>query len=253
MLMKQAGRHQHGLGMVELMVGITVGLIVAAGASLVAVNQISEHRRLMLETQVQQDLRTAADLLQQEMRRAGFRGQADLGVWAPAKAVGSGPSTAIANLYAPLTVTTDKDTGNVVVSYLYARQDPVTFIYSPTGTPSGNEQFGFMWDKQTEVLYLKLGLGANGQPNWQPITDPDNLRIKNFSVNLSDQFVNLGEFCDQPCDPTTTTASDSCPRQNVREVSFQIVGQAKHDANVVRTLTGTERIRTEAIIGACPP
>ncbi|MCA1416895.1 prepilin-type N-terminal cleavage/methylation domain-containing protein, partial [Bradyrhizobium sp. NBAIM20] len=78
-----------GLGLIELMVGITVGLIVAAGASLVAVNQINEHRRLMLEIQVQQDLRTAADLVQQELRRAGFRGRADLGVWSPPQGVGT--------------------------------------------------------------------------------------------------------------------------------------------------------------------
>ncbi|WP_165917594.1 PilW family protein [Roseateles saccharophilus] len=250
--MKYIRQRQRGLGLVELMVGITVGLIVAAGASLVAVNQINEHRRLILETQVQQDLRTAADLLQQEMRRAGFRGQADLGVWAPAKAVGSlteqSPGTAGVNQYAPLTVTVDSTTGTVV-SYLYARQDPVTLKYSPTGTPSSNEQFGFKWDKTTEVLYMQLGVGADGQPNWQPITDPDNLRIKDFRVNVTSTAINLGGFCDQPCDLPGTP---NCPSQAVREVNFKIVGQAKHDVNVVRTLSGTERMRAETITGACP-
>ena len=69
--MRMTSMRQRGLGLVELMVGITVGLIVAAGASMMAVNQINEHRRLMLETQIQQDLRSVADLLQQDLRRAG--------------------------------------------------------------------------------------------------------------------------------------------------------------------------------------
>jgi prepilin-type N-terminal cleavage/methylation domain-containing protein len=83
MRMTPSSLRQHGLGLIELMVGITVGLIVAAGASIVAVNQINEHRRLMLEMQIQQDLRTTADLIQQDLRRQGFRGTAELGVWAP--------------------------------------------------------------------------------------------------------------------------------------------------------------------------
>lgn len=251
--MNSPRQRQLGLGLVELMVGITVGLIVAAGASLVAVNQINEHRRLMLETQVQQDLRTAADLLQQDMRRAGFRGKAELGVWAPATRVGSAmeqpAQTASTNLYAPLTITTDPTTGTVV-TYSYART--VSNSYSPTGVPANNEQFGFKWDQSAQVLYLQLGGLANGQSNWQPITDPDNLLIQNFTVNVSLNSVSLGDFCDKPCNPLTQGAPDSCPSQDVREVTFTIVGQAKQDPNVVRTLTGTERVRAPAINGACP-
>ena len=51
------------------MVGITVGLIVTAGASLMAVNQISEHRRITIEVQMQQDLRIIAELIAQSSPR----------------------------------------------------------------------------------------------------------------------------------------------------------------------------------------
>lgn len=249
MLMKEIRRSPHGLGMVELMVGITVGLIVAAGASLVAVNQITEHRRLMLETQVQQDLRSAADLLQQEMRRVGFRGPADLAVWTPGKSVGSlqelQPRAASANPYSPLKVEGDATTG-LIVTYLYARQS------NTTGIPADNEHGGFKWDKSSGELKLLLGVTSNAQgstvENWQPITDTGTLLITDFEVEVKTTpvSVTLGEFCDQPCIGT------ACPILNVREVSFKIVGQAKHDAKVVRTLSGTERIRAEAVTGACP-
>ncbi len=242
---------QAGLGLVELMVGITVGLIVAAGASMIAVNQISEHRRLMLETQMQQDLRTAADIVQQDLRRAGFRGNADVAVWAPPRAVGSlneaGPMLPASSPYAAFAASSTQ-TG-VVVHFLYARPDAATFKYNTTGTPWDNEYFGVKWDRSTKVISIQLGLDDQGQPNWQPITDPDSILIENFVFTPSAQTISLGEFCDKPCGAGTPTA---CPTQTIREVKFTIVGRAKHDPNVVRTLEGAERIRADDLNGACP-
>ena len=43
--------------------------------------QLSDNRRLMLETQVQQDLRASADIITRELRRAGHWAKARDGVW----------------------------------------------------------------------------------------------------------------------------------------------------------------------------
>ena len=63
---------QRGLSIVELMVGIAVGLFVVAAASTLVATQLSDNRRLMLETQVHQDLRAAADIITREVRRSGY-------------------------------------------------------------------------------------------------------------------------------------------------------------------------------------
>lgn len=89
-----ASRPARGLSLVELMVGIAVGLMVVAGASFVAVNQIGDNRRLTLETQVQQDLRAAADLIVRDLRRTGYWGNSQQGLWQ-----GSNPAAA-SNPYA---------------------------------------------------------------------------------------------------------------------------------------------------------
>lgn len=232
---------QRGLGLVELMVGITVGLIVAAGASMVAVNQISEHRRLMLETMVQQDLRAAADLIQQDMRRAGFRGNAAYSVWIPASGVGSALEVpAQAASASPYTEFTESDTAEVrALEYLYSRKT------GSTDTPQENEYFGIRWDKGSKSLHLKLGL-KDGSGNWQPITDPDTVEITNFVINVRTQDIPLSDFCDVKCEGA------SCPKQQVRQVDFLLRGRAKHDENVVRTLRGTERMRADTITGVCP-
>ena len=79
-----------GLSIVELMVGIAVGMFVLAGASLLASSQLSDNRQLLLETQVQQDLRATADLIARELRRGGYWANAGSTVW-PAAAPAVNP------------------------------------------------------------------------------------------------------------------------------------------------------------------
>jgi Tfp pilus assembly protein PilW len=238
---------QRGLGLVELMVGITVGLIVAAGASMVAVNQINDHRRLMLETQVQQDLRAAADLLQQDMRRAGFRGDASYLAYVPASGVGAAvevpAQAASANPFTPLAALDTDDVKQL--EYTYARTDSGGG-FTIRDTPQSKEHFGIRWDKRSKVLYLKLGLKADGTANWQPVTDPATVQIIDFDIRVRTQDISLSDFCDEDC------SGAGCPKQQVRRVDFMLRGRAVHDAAVVRTLNGTERVRADAITGACP-
>ena len=59
-----------GLSLIELMVGIAVGLFIVAAATVLVSGQLGENRRLMLDTQLQQDLRATADIITRELRRA---------------------------------------------------------------------------------------------------------------------------------------------------------------------------------------
>lgn len=238
---------QHGLGLIELMVGITVGLIVATGASIVAVNQINEHRRLILETQIQQDLRTVADLIQQDLRRQGFRGKAEQGVWAPPAAAGTltFQTAALPTANAFTDVVRTDTASQRSLTYLYANATPFT------DAPTGADHFGFKWDKAAQVLYLQVGSTDSG-PNWQPMTDPDVVRITDFQIDLNEaQSIDVGDFCEKACDPLGVSAP-VCPKLVVREVSFTIVGAARHDAKIKRSLTGVERLRADQVVGACP-
>ena len=72
---------QRGLSIVEMMVGVTIGLLVVAGATMVVSTQLLDNRQLMVETQVQQDLRAAADIITRDLRRAGYTSNPQNGVW----------------------------------------------------------------------------------------------------------------------------------------------------------------------------
>ena len=56
-----ARRPPRGVSIVELMVGITIGLFILAAATVMLTSQLADNRRLLLEAQVQQDLRATAD------------------------------------------------------------------------------------------------------------------------------------------------------------------------------------------------
>lgn len=160
---------QRGVGLVELMVGITVGLIVTAGATVVATRQINEHRRLMLEVQMQQDLRVAADLLQQDLRRAGYRGLPANGVWEPERDGGATPAKPAAS--SPY-VQVSQGADGASLFYRYAIFSSATNKVNQSNVLAGKEQFGFRLNTETQGLEFALGLLADGSPNWQPSPIP---------------------------------------------------------------------------------
>lgn len=224
-------RHSRGISLVELMVGIAVGMIVVAGASVMLVNQVNEHRRLMLETQVQQDLRASADLILRELRRAGYRGIKQEGVWTP-----STPAAAASYSVTTPTVTTPIST---LVTYRYSKDavDTAADVFD-----ENTEQFGFR--RIANVLQFRLGSGG-----WQPLTDPGTVLITNFNVALVVQTVDMADYCEVPCAAGATACP---PQQEVLNFDITLTGTATHDPAVVRTLNVSTRVRNDRIIGTCP-
>ena len=70
-----------GLSIVELMVGIAISLFIVAGATVMMTSQLGDNRKLLLEAQIQQDMRSAMDMISRDIRRAGYWAQAYRQVW----------------------------------------------------------------------------------------------------------------------------------------------------------------------------
>jgi type IV pilus assembly protein PilW len=212
------------------MVGITVGMIIVAGASTMMVNQIDDHRRLTLETQIQQDLRAAADLMLRDLRRSGFRGKAFDAVWAPDM-----PTTA--NPY-PLALQATANGRQVLYSYTSALD--AMNAAKENNVVDANENFGYRLNDQG-VLQFNLG------GTWQPLTDPNTLRVTDFRVRINTQTLSLKEFCPTPC-----PVDADCPRQQIHDVALRLTGEAVHDRRVERSINVSTRLRNDAILGVCP-
>jgi prepilin peptidase dependent protein B len=217
---------QCGLTLVELLVGLALGLLVVASATMLLTSHLREHRALLLEARLMQDLRTAADLVARDLRRAGHWGDAAAGVWSPSAAARANPYTALA----PAAAASD------AASYGYSRDASENHLLD------GNEQFGLRL--RNNAIELQLGSG-----NWQALTDATLLAITAFTITPTLHEIELGALCSQPC----PAASASCPpRQQVRSLAVQISGRSLADATVVRSVQSLVRVRHDALVGTCP-
>jgi len=218
------GSRQLGLTLIELMVGIALALLIAAAATLLLSSNIGENRRLLLEARLTQDLRSAADLITRQMRRAGHWGAAStLGLW-------SASANALPNPYAAFA----PDAGITDTIALSYSQDG-----SENNTVDDNEQVGFRL--RSGVLEAQLGTR-----NWQALTDSSTLVITLFRLQPRVQTVTLEATC------TCAALAPCAPLQvQVRSVEIEIGARAANDASVLRTVRSTVRLRNDHVSGGC--
>lgn len=209
---------QGGLSLVEMMVGIAVGLIVVAGAALLVSSQLGENRRLLLETQLQQDMRAAMDIMSRELRRMGAQRE-------PVALLGlASPGGAQENSMARLSPTVGGET-----------VDSLEFHYQPT---LGNDDFGFKLDSGV----VKSKLGASG---WQELTDFNVMKVTKLEFTPTHR--ELGRLpCPKPC-PDVASPTGCWPEVRVRYIDVKLEAEAKSDTNVKRTLTSRVRVRNDVI------
>jgi prepilin peptidase dependent protein B len=231
-----------GLSMVELMVGIAVGLFVVAGGIALFVSHLGGSRNMLLEARLNQDLRAAADLVARDIRRAGYWGDALSGTFASGSL-----STTPVNPYRQVAASQATST----IEYQYSRDT------TENGTVDNNEQFGFKLNGAT------LQFKTNGAPTWQSVTDPNIVVVTSFAIAASDVPVDVRDACARSCCSTTDVTAGTCataniasgqecPRINVRTYQIRIDGQAAADSRIKRRLETRARVRNDRFSGVCP-
>ena len=213
-MLKRTLRPARGLSLVELLVGIAVGMFVVASAAMLVSTQLNDNRKLLLETQVQQDLRAAADIITRELRRAGHWNDA-------ADFVAAGGAAAAPNPFSNLAVTSGPPA-------------EITFSYWRQTNEMG--PFGFKQDGNV----LKTLLGAGG---WQELTDGNTLRITALRITPRN-----GPATRLPCPKVCADGTENCwPTLTVREFDVDIDGEAVSDPSVKRSLNTVVRLRNDLV------
>jgi type IV pilus assembly protein PilW len=223
-------QRDRGLSIVELLVGITVGLFVLAGATMMASNQISDNKRLLLETQVQQDLRTAMDVMVRDIRRSGFSFHADV-----LQPVGAPLATPTG--YKPA----GTDGSNVL---LYTYSSVATPADNKTADPSDPADIpdfkGFILEDET--IKVQLGLG-----NFQALTDRGVVEIKELTATRVQSPPIALPTCSGPGPCPVSVTGCGNPRVVTRYIDLTIVGESVHDHRVRRALTTRVRVRNDEV------
>ena len=214
-----------GFSLIELLVGLASGLFVVAAAIGLLTSHLQENRALVVETRLMQELRSAADRITRDLRRAGYWGDATAAVWQPDSASRVNPYLALA----PTAAASNS------ASFRYSR-DP-----TENQAVDLNEEFGYrLRNGNIEVL-----LGGS----WQTLTDSGTLVVTAFNVSPQVNEQPLEQLCSRPC--PTEPAGDCPPRLQVRRLDLQISARSAVDSRVVRTLQSSVRLRNDALTGAC--
>ncbi len=208
---------QRGLSVVELMVGIAIGLFVVAAAAMVVSSQLSSNRRLLLDTQLQQDLRVTADIVTRELRRAGAMRDslAQRTVWHAAM--------------------TSVPQDNYFGAYLEAASAPGTVRYRYQRAPADTTQYGFRLNG-TRLQTL-------ADDTAQDLTDPAVMTVTSFTITPSAHApVKL------PCPRNCPDGSQDCwPTLVVREFTVAITAQAANDASIQRSVRSQVRLANDYV------
>lgn len=219
------------MSIVELMVGVAIGLFILAGATMMVTGQLSENRRLLADTRVQEDLRAAADIIARDVRRAGYADLAYKSVW-PANTA-SGVELGLANIYAAMTPASGATT-QLVYSYSQAGFPGINGVLA---APLNREISGFRYNSEAKTIEMQLGSG-----NWQALTDPASVLITSFDIVVDSQDLPVACAASCPVGPNGRPLALS-----TRNVVFTIVGQSANDASVTRSQAAAVRVRNDIV------
>lgn len=231
-------RHSRGVSLIELMIGMAIGLVIVGGAVMLFTSNVVVNRKLVVEARLNQNLRAAADLVARDIRRSGYWANSVSGV----TSAGTGTATT-ANVYAPVTATCG--TASSQISYSYTNDT--------NNTLDNTEQFGFRLNNGA------IEIKTNATPTWVAVTDTDVMTVTKFQCTESKTAVAVGAACTSGCNTTPptspsapTAACPSPPAITVSRYDLVIEAAARSDSTVKRTLQETVRLRNDQFSGACP-
>ncbi len=246
---------QRGMTLVELMVAIVIGLFITVVAIKVAVDKLASDRTHIAEVRVNQNLRAAADVIARELRRAGYWDGALSGIF---KNDGSVP------VISPY------------VAIVWPQLAELDYAYQRDATSSAL-QYRFQRVVNADGIgVLQFRDAGQSNSSWQDLTDPSVVNILDgFTIqvmgpktppvpdstqSVPGREVELFHFCScrtlvpvpAGCEDNVLGNSTTRPRLVIRHFQIRIPARSVVDANVVRELVETVRVRNDALIGSCP-
>ncbi|MEK8048799.1 prepilin-type N-terminal cleavage/methylation domain-containing protein [Ideonella sp. DXS22W] len=220
-----------GMSLVELMVGVTIGLFILAAATLVVTSQLGDNRRMLTDAQLQQDMRATMDIAVRDMRRAGYWAHGWNNVWADSV------TNAMANPYNTVSATRSSREGDSIV---YDRSTDEEGQQSGTDNDrvDSSERVGFRFNAAAGTVEMLMG-----GDTWQTLTDPAVMRVTRFDLTYTTQAVPL------PCGAQCPVSSRGCALDLlVRNATLVFSAQAASDASVKRSVRSDLRLRNDILV-----
>jgi type IV pilus assembly protein PilW len=242
-----------GVTLIELLVGVAVGLIVVSGAIYLFGTAARSNRVTLTSAHLDQDLRAAMALLVNDIRRAGYA-RVEPGVNRDGDGVLSG-NDIIFNPFLdnPFDVTTGATSGESADScivFSYNRDEDSPPVVDDPDSDNPNEKFGFrLRDGALEMRTSAAGTaGRCDDGTWEDFTE-DTIEITALSFTLTHTQVEVDEADiadgDEDC-------ANGEPCVCIREVDIVLTGRLKDAAmqDIQQTMQETVRIRNDKYLDA---
>ena len=235
------GPHPRGWSLVELMLAIGLGLLLLTMVLQLVSGHVDEQRRMLLESRLTQDLRTAIELISRDVRRSGYWADVSGGVWDS----GRPTATLTANPYRGAALT--GPAAAPWLGYSYSRD------LTEDHVNSNQEKFGLRLNTAAQVIEWRLSGSAvapDERDHWQAMTDPALMQVTRLSIRLDETRQSLLAHC-----PNTVCGTrPDCPPERVqRRVRVEVDAQDSRDSRVQRQQSTEARLRNDEVVGACPP
>jgi prepilin peptidase dependent protein B len=142
------GFHQKGVGLVELMIAIVLGMLVVGSALALYASSFGTNAASQRVARLNNDLRAIMTFVTRDLRRAGYSGTAAGG---------------FANPFDTITLT-----GNTAIQFAYDADSD--------GVLDANENFGYRLSNNA------VQITTDGGTSWENISDPDRITITKFQI-----------------------------------------------------------------------
>lgn len=215
---------QAGLTLVDLLLGMALGLFLCATAGGLMLGQLREHKHLLAETLLQQDLRNAMSLMQLEIRRAGAELEAHELVPEPGSDARPPRATSILDVLLDSKPVPASTPGNGLL---------ISFDRDADDSSARRVDRGFRL-REGQLQYFL-------EHSWQPWNDGNAVRFTRLFVQL-DKRPLAALACPCPDKPTSCTTS-----LQGRVVELVLTGQSLLDASAVRSLRSTVHVRNDQL------
>jgi prepilin peptidase dependent protein B len=273
--------HQNGLTLIELMIGLLVGAIVVAGAITVFSGSVKNSTDNINLTRLNQDLRAMMDMMERDIRRAGYVTSDPA---ANMSALQNNPffNSATAGATTDISILAYGGSADNCILYAYNRDSDSPVIVD------SNERLGFRLDSGGELDMRRSGTtNANcTDGSWESITEPE-VEITALTFGVVEKVLNVSSMmtdtdndgCLNGDDQNPAAASSSCRTGNygngfcdsgedcntctrdgspdpaclyIRTLTIMLAGRLKDDNTATQTITEQVRIRNDKYLAAVP-
>ena len=230
-----ACRHQAGLALIELMISMAIGLVVLAGVGTIYVDTISANRDTLSAARLNQDLRAAMGIIQNDLQRASYWGEASSGV------------NALGTTDNPFTVVDTANPGNTTDIQVLEAGSCILYSYDSNGNGSvdADEFYGFKLKSKAIMMRTSGDNTADcGNGHWESLTNSTILHVTTLSFNSS------GSTC-----VNVTSSANGCASPasgditvELRQVAINLNAELASDSTIRISLSEQVRIRNDRVI-----